>query len=147
MAASDQAGASAKASVILALDYGEARVGLALADSEVKFSQPLLALANDANLLTEIKKIASENKVASVVVGLPRNLAGDDTPQTASARKFANELEQKLALPVYLIDEAGTTLEAEARLKQSGRPYAKGEIDALAAALILDNYLNARETS
>lgn len=133
-----------KPDIILGLDFGEVRVGVALADSEIKLSSPLATLRNDASLLTKIKKLILDNKVDKLVIGLPRNLNGDETPQTASARAFASKLEAALELPVYLVDEAATSVEAEAQLRASGRPYAKGAIDALAAALILDNYLDAR---
>lgn len=131
----------------LALDYGSRRVGVALAASDLKISQPLATLASDEQLITELKKLVAEHQVSQLVVGLPRNLDGDDTAQTASARQFASTLETELALPVYLVDEAATSLEAEARLKQSGKPYLKGEIDALAAAIILDDFLANYETN
>lgn len=130
------------ASNLLAIDYGASRVGLALADTELKIARPLATLINNANLVDELKKVVSDNSVSQLVVGLPRNLDGDDTPQTAKARQFASELERALKLPVYLIDEAATSIDAEAKLKQSGKPYDKADIDSLAAALILDNFLS-----
>lgn len=126
---------------VIAFDYGEKRVGVALADTEVKFASVLATLANDTELLSEIKKLITEHKAAKLVVGLPRNLAGDDTAQTARARKFAEQLESEAALPVYLIDEAATSIEAEARLKAGKKAYQPGDIDGLAAALILEDYL------
>ncbi len=130
------------ASNLLAIDYGASRVGLAFADAEVKIGRPLVTLANSANLINELKKVISDHQVSQLVVGLPRNLDGDDTPQTTEARQFAGELERELKLPVYLIDEAATSIDAEAKLKQSGQPYAKADVDSLAAALILDNFLS-----
>lgn len=128
-------------SSVLGLDYGAKRVGVALAPSDLKLSQPLVTLANDKGLTDELKKLAAEHRVDKVAVGLPRNLDGDDTPQTKTARNFAKSLEAALKLPVYLIDEAATSVQAEARLKAGGKPYAAGDIDSLAAAIILDDFI------
>ncbi|MGH7238004.1 MAG: Holliday junction resolvase RuvX [Candidatus Saccharimonadales bacterium] len=124
---------------ILALDYGGKRVGVAIA--RAGFSHPLVTLANDGSLIKNVCDLITENEASELIVGLPRNLNGDDTVQTTTVREFVNQLKSRLTIPVYLIDEAATSVEAEAKLKAGKKPYVPKDIDALAAALILDNYL------
>lgn len=126
--------------VVLGLDYGSKRVGVALSNP-AGFGTPIVTLDNSENLVAEIKNLAENNSVAKIVVGLPRDLNGNETAHTASAREFAVRLKEGLAIPVYLMDEAATSLEAEARLKAGKKAYKKGDIDALAAALILEDFL------
>lgn len=124
---------------ILALDYGNKRVGVAIALAG--FSHPLTTLANNENLIKNIEGFITENSTTALVVGLPRNLNGEETPQTVIVREFADKLMRQLSIPVYLVDEAATSVEAEAKLKAGKKPYVLEDIDALAAALILDDYL------
>jgi putative holliday junction resolvase len=123
----------------LGIDYGVKRVGLATADSSVRLASPLATVAPH-DLVDTIKR---EGPFEAVVVGLPRNLDGADTPQTLAVRRFCDDvLWRRLKIdPVYQ-DEAGTSSVAEERLKESGRPYGKADIDAAAATLILQDYLD-----
>jgi putative Holliday junction resolvase len=123
----------------LGIDYGSSRVGLATADSDIKLASPLTTVA-PADL---VATITAAGPFEAVVVGLPRSLDGRDTPQTLAVRRFCDDvLWRKLQIePVYQ-DEAGTSSVAEDRLKASGRPYAKGDIDAGAATIILQDYLD-----
>jgi putative Holliday junction resolvase len=125
---------------LLALDYGGARVGVALASLAARLPQPLITLANDAQLVDTLKELAKREEAVAFVVGLPRNLSGEDTEQTRIVRQFVDQL-ARCAIPVYLQDEAGTSQQAEAELRARRKPFAKGDIDALAACLILENYL------
>jgi putative Holliday junction resolvase len=123
----------------LGIDYGSSRVGLAIADGDVKLAAPLGTVA-PADL---VAKIAAEGPFEAVIVGLPRSLDGRDTPQTLAVRRFCDDvLWRKLKIEPIFQDEAGTSSVAEDRLKASGRPYAKGDIDAEAAAIILQDYLD-----
>jgi putative Holliday junction resolvase len=124
----------------LGIDYGAKRVGLATADSEVKLASPLRTVAPHELVAT----IESEGPFAAVVVGLPRGLDGQDTAQTVAVHRFSDDiLWRRLHIdPVYQ-DEAGTSGVAEDRLKASGKPYAKGDIDAEAATIILQDYLDS----
>lgn len=125
----------------MALDVGERRIGVAVANIEVGLSQPLLTLQNDINLFATINKLIRERQVAILVVGLPRNLSGDDTSQTQYTRDFIEKLKQHVDVPVYSIDEAGTSAKAKDELAQKGKDYVKSDIDALAATYILEDFL------
>jgi putative Holliday junction resolvase len=124
----------------LGIDYGLKRVGLATADSEVRIASPLTTIAPH-ELVETIKR---EGPFEAVVVGLPRGLDGQDTPQTLAVRRFCDDvLWRNLRIdPVYQ-DEAGTSGVAEDRLRESGKPYAKPDIDSEAAAIILQDYLDS----
>lgn len=123
----------------LGIDFGAKRIGLATADAEVKLAHPLTTTSHDN--LTEV--IEREGPFVAVVVGLPRSLDGRDTPQTLAVRRFTDDiLIRHHQLDPVFQDEAATSLVAEERLKESGKPYAKGDIDAEAASIILQDYLD-----
>jgi putative Holliday junction resolvase len=126
---------------IAALDFGAKRVGVALAHSESALPSPHSTLANDDNFWENLQQLIETEQVGTLVVGLPRGLDGQETAQTAVARAFAAELAHKTGLPVHLQDEAGTSVQAEAELRGSKKGYNKGQVDALAAAIILQDYL------
>lgn len=128
----------------LGIDYGAKRVGLALASHETHMAQPLQTLDATDRLLEMLQEIIATHNVTRVVVGLPRNLEGDDTPQTAIVRKFAAELEMAGNVPIILQDEALTTEAARENLtlKHSGT-IKKELVDAEAAAIILQDYLDS----
>jgi putative Holliday junction resolvase len=127
---------------ILAVDFGEARVGLALASYEARFAQPISTLQNDSSLLQHLHELCEQEKVAHVVIGLPRDINGRDTPQTALTRDFGAKLAADLKLPISWQDEAVTSAQAIVELKSRAKPYAKEDIDALAATYILEDYLH-----
>jgi putative holliday junction resolvase len=125
---------------VLALDMGGARVGVALASLAARLPSPLTTLNNDSGLFGELKKIIVEEDVCALVVGLPRGLDGQFTAQTAEAEAFADEVKRRFNMPVYLQDEALTSQKAEDELARRGE-YKKSDIDALAAAFILEDWL------
>lgn len=129
------------ASKILALDVGGVRIGVAMADAELKFANPLTTLINDGAIWDTLAALIEENDVQTVVVGLPRSLQGHETPQTQICRNFAKSLSERLQIAVELQDEATTSVKAEAELRSRGKPYEKADIDALAATYILEDYL------
>ena len=123
----------------LGIDYGKVRIGLATATSDVKLALPLTTVAPD-ELVAAIKR---EGPFEAVVVGLPRSLSGSDTAQTLAVRRFCDDvLWGKLRIEAVYQDEAGTSGVAEDQLKSSGRPYTKADIDAEAAVIILQDYLD-----
>jgi len=126
---------------ILALDVGEKRIGVAVADVKLQFPKPLTTLENTDTIWQDLQKIVDEQQSGLVVVGLPRGLDGQETAQTAYARVFMQELRTNLGLPVREQDEAATSVKAEQELRGRGKPYEKGDIDALAATYILEDYL------
>ncbi len=140
----------------LGVDFGKRRIGLALSDDSAVLARPWLAVAaagtpeESARLVNRIvtEHLASvgEGVLAGVVVGLPRRLNGDDTDQTTAARRFAQALEAPDKPPVHLQDERLTSREAEARLAVHERDWRKRkkQIDAAAAAIILQDFLDGR---
>jgi putative Holliday junction resolvase len=128
----------------LALDVGSVRIGLAGANSIVRIAHPLATLTNDESFLEKLTAILAEEQIGILVVGLPRNLDGDSTPQTDFVEAFVTQLEP-LGLPIYFQDEALTSSKAEAELESRGKPFEKGDVDALAATYILDDFLQTHK--
>lgn len=126
-------------STILALDIGERKIGVARANSIARIAEPLMTLKNDHDFAASLKSLLAEQEVSQLVVGLPRGMDGQDTAQTTYVRSFVKELGSDV--PVHFQDEAVTSVNAEEILKAKKRPYAKEDIDAMAATLILEDYL------
>jgi len=124
---------------LLGLDVGTKRIGVAAADTSVPIAMPLVTVDVDGSELEEIKRIIDDRSVSKVVVGYPRNQSGDPTKQTVISEEFAEKL--KSFVDVDFQDESLTSVMAEDRLKAEGKPYDKATIDALAAAIILQDYL------
>jgi putative Holliday junction resolvase len=125
----------------MALDVGTVRVGVAVASHIARLPYPHATLENDDSLWSGLQDICQAESIGTVIVGLPRSLSGDDTSQTAYCRSFAEEASEKLGLQVVLQDEALTSVKAEAELKASRKPRQPGDVDALAATYILEDYL------
>lgn len=124
----------------LGIDYGLKRIGTAVGDSESKLASPHKTVTTVDDLVTLIK---ADGPFAQIVVGLPRNLDGGATSQTIAVQRFSEDvLWRKLKIDAVFQDEAATSAIAEERLKESGKPYEKGDIDAEAAAIILQDYLD-----
>lgn len=126
--------------VFLALDVGEKRIGVARGDSGVRLASPLMTIGVDGNEYATIEKLFQSEQADALVVGYPRNQSGEATKQTAYVEAFVQSLQEK-DLPIYFQDESLTSVIAEEHLKARKRPYQKADIDALAAALILQDYL------
>jgi putative Holliday junction resolvase len=124
---------------ILALDYGDKRIGVAVAQVVARLPRPLTTLPNTETVLNDIRKLVEQEDVGVVVVGLPRGMDGGYTEQTRKAEAFAQELVSILTVPVELTDETLTSVDAESALGDA--PRSKGDIDAVAASLILERYL------
>ncbi len=125
----------------LCLDVGDVRIGVARADSVARMATPLTTLSNNDAFVPSIKKIIEDEGAGTLVVGLPRNMNGDDTMQTTKVRLFADMLQQELGLPMILHDEALTSIAAKEELQHRNKPYTKSDVDSLAAAFILEDYL------
>lgn len=126
---------------VIALDVGERRVGIATASAGARLARPLTTLDNNDGFVASLQKLVAEHSVVGVVVGLPRGLDGQHTAQTAYVESFAQDLKTRLGLPLYWQDEAVTSRQAKAELEARGKAYAKGDIDALAATYILEDFL------
>lgn len=123
---------------ILGIDYGERRVGVAIAHEIARLPRPLTTLENDDNLIARITEIVQHEHVRSVIVGVPRNMDGSESEQSARCLAFADELKTILSVPVHTVDETLSSVEAERRLKTSKN--ASHGVDAEAAAIILERY-------
>lgn len=124
----------------MCLDVGEKRIGVALADTGVRIAVPFDTVEVDGGELQAIAEIAIKEAVDTIVVGYPRNQKGEPTAQTKYVEHFAEQLSDFDAAVVFQ-DESLTSVLAEDRLKSYGRPYSKGDIDAQAAAIILQDYV------
>jgi len=88
-----------------------------------------------------VRELVETEQAQALVVGLPRNLSSEDTAQTAFVRQQIDSHLKELGLPLYIVDEALTSEKAEAELKARKKPYAKGDVDMLAACYILEDAL------
>jgi putative Holliday junction resolvase len=123
---------------IVALDYGNKRIGVAIAHAVSRLPRPLTTLENNPNILDDIRQLLVREQVGQVVVGLPRGMDGGYTAQTKAAEAFKEQLAAVLDIPVHLTDETLTSVEAEAQLL--GTKHTKADVDALAAAYILERF-------
>lgn len=130
---------------ILALDVGDVRIGVARANTIAKIAEPLVTIEMNDTAAERVAELTKEQQADCVVVGLPRNMAGDETAQTEKVRAFVAKLEDALDIPVKLQDESLTSVKAEEILEARKSGYNKGDVDALAAALILEDYLGTSE--
>lgn len=129
---------------LLAIDYGDRRVGLALAHTVARIPRPLLTLENGETLVEDIQAIVEQERVLELVVGLPRNMDGSLGPQAEKCRRFGDELHEKLGLPVVFVEETLSSVEASAYMND---PEAKkAGLDAVAAARILERYFEQSES-
>ena len=124
----------------MALDVGTRRIGVAMADSRVKIAVPFVWLENDESTIQKIVELVLRNDINIIVVGYPRNQSGEPTQQTKYVENFVDQLaEIDLDTKVVFQDESLTSVQAEQRLGNKIKD--KGEIDAEAASIILQDYL------
>jgi putative Holliday junction resolvase len=133
---------------VLAVDFGEKRIGLAVSDETGRVVVPVGAVGrtSDAQAASDVARAAKEREVSRVVVGLPRNLDGSEGAIARRARNFARRLAEASGLPVDLHGEALTSVAADAALDDAGVP-ARGRAglrDAEAAAVLLRDWFAAR---
>lgn len=127
---------------LVCLDVGEKRIGVAVGDSDVRIAVPYDTIEVDGNELEAIAEIIVRENAEIVVIGYPRNQAGESTAQTKYVEEFASklsEMEQK----VVFQDESLTSVIAEKRLESFKKPYKKSDIDSQAASIILQDYIEA----
>ncbi|RRQ23981.1 Holliday junction resolvase RuvX [Guyparkeria sp. SCN-R1] len=134
-------------SLALGFDYGEWRIGLAVGDRRLASGRPLTTLHNrnaDQIDWTAIEALVSEWQPDALVLGWPIDDTGRCYPQAAAIRRFGNRLRERYHLPVFIVDERMSSEQATERLvKRRGRRAVErdqGQIDAMAAAVILDTF-------
>ena len=137
----------------LGVDYGRKRVGLALSDASGMLARPWKTLSVSgldrqvAEVTREVEALVAESDGLSVVViGLPRRLSGERNEQTAAVEQLAARLGPRTTVPIVLQDERLTSHEAEELLSRREKDWRKrkSQLDAVAAAVILQDYLDAR---
>lgn len=129
-------------STLLALDVGTKRIGVAVSSLSARMPRPLTTLETSESTPQDIHDIVVKQGSVGLVVGLPRGLEGQETAQTKLVRMFAETLKSTVQLPYYWQDEALTSRKAEEELESRGKPYKKGDIDALSATYILEDFLH-----
>jgi putative Holliday junction resolvase len=131
---------------ILAVDYGKARVGVAITDPLGLISQPLETFANRSQkeVIKRLKYLVQNNDVRIILVGNPLSMNGGSTPMSQHIEKFVARLRKTLTIEVKLWDERLTSKLARNRLKELGLHKDQKRIDQIAACIMLDEYLTSR---
>jgi len=129
---------------ILALDYGEKRVGVAMSDELgiIASSNGLIDNKSGDYLISEIKDLCKNHSVAKIIVGLPKGLSGNDTEQTIITKKFIEKLQTELEIPIESVDERLTSVMAKNYITARGQKHRNEDIDSAAARVFLQDYLD-----
>jgi putative Holliday junction resolvase len=142
---------------VLAIDLGDRRIGLAVSDVSATLARPLMTLAVDPKLPASaaVDLVAAavarlgeaDERIGMIVVGMPRHLDGTPGAQTVRVAAFVDALKRRVSIPVEVEDERLSSREAESRLALSERDWRKrkARLDAAAAAVILQDYLDRRK--
>ncbi|MGW9112735.1 Holliday junction resolvase RuvX [Microbacterium sp. NPDC055683] len=133
--------------VRLGVDVGRARVGVARCDADGMLAVPVETVPRDDASIARLVALAAEHDPIEIVVGLPVNMRGEDTPSTTDARMFAAELAGAQPAPVRLVDERLSTVTAHAALRQSGRRQkgSRSIVDQVAAVVLLQHAVDTEK--
>lgn len=131
---------------LLALDYGEKRIGVALSDPLGLTAQSQPYLLNDKTFWAHLKNIVDSYSVTKIILGLPKNRHGEDTAKTQEIRKFAEKLNGKIGLEIVFQNEAYSTKAVERYLIEAdvSRKKRREVVDSQSAAFVLQGYLDAQ---
>ncbi len=129
------------------MDVGEARIGIAISIPGVSIARPYDTYSNDDLFQNKLTSVLEKEKVDHIVVGLPRNMDGQETKQTKYVRDFTDKLMLIISLPFTFQDEALTSVNAEKKLKLQAKPYEIADIDSMAASIILQDYLENQKVT
>lgn len=134
--------------IILGIDLGKARTGVAICDKGELLASPLTVVTeyHREQLVEKLAVLAKEYKAELLAVGLPRNMDGSEGESAQNAREIGALLEEATGLPVEFVDERGTTITAHGYLNETNTrgKKRKAVVDAVAATVILQNYLDYR---
>jgi len=130
--------------VFLGLDYGTRRIGIAVSDESgcVAFAVGVHVEGRDGSVLAHLTALVEERAVTQVVLGLPLRADGSEGDIAGRARRFGERLAGHLGLPVTMVDERYTSQAAERAIALRGRPARRGEVDDVAAQMILQDHLD-----
>jgi putative Holliday junction resolvase len=137
---------------ILGIDFGTTRIGLSLSDPLLILAHPYSTLTNDHRALVQLDEIVVREKVGLIVVGMPFNLKGERGGKALEVERFIEKLKGAVHVEIVTWDERFTTVIAHQTLQTMGtrqreRRTNKGRVDAMAAALLLQSYLDSRKRS
>ncbi len=136
---------------MLALDVGGRRIGVAACDSGELVATPVAAIehTSHARAVEAILAAADERRVERIVVGMPLSLSGEMGPQARKTARFMEKLAARTDIPVEAVDERYSTAEARRLMAEAGggRPRERGRVDASAAAVILQSYIDSRRAA
>jgi putative Holliday junction resolvase len=134
--------------IILSVDLGKARTGLAICDKSEMLATPLAQIneKNEDILLDKVASVALARQVELIIVGLPKNMDGTEGDSAKNARAFASKLKEKTGLLVRMQDERGTTITAHKYLNATNTrgKKRKNVVDSVAATIILQNFLDSK---
>lgn len=129
---------------ILGIDFGRARIGLAISDELRLLAHPLETIGNDKAAIAKIEGVVRNRKIDKVVVGVPRHMSGEVGESASAVLQFIEKLRTRLPCAIETSDERLTTVAAERALRQSGRKTrdTRHVVDQVAAQMILQTYLD-----
>ena len=134
---------------ILALDHGAKRIGVAISDELKTIAQPLEFIPAEpfADFLARLKYLIQQKEVELILIGMPRNMDGSYGPAALKVQEFAAVLKDAIAIPIQTWDERLTSAQANRFLISTGARRAKRrqKVDQIAAAVLLQSYLDSRE--
>lgn len=135
--------------VRLGIDVGSVRVGVARCDRDGLLAVPVETVPRGEGTIARILALCEEHAPIELLVGLPLNLRGDDTPSTWDAREFAAELAHAQPLPVRLVDERLSTVSAHSALRSSGRTQrqSRSMVDQVAAVVFLQQAIDTEKST
>lgn len=126
----------------LGLDIGTVRIGIAKAIWPNGLAIPYKTLVNNESFTNELLAIIDNENVSLLIAGLPRGLNGQETQQSHYVINMVEQLRQATGMEIVLQDEAVTSIKAEEELRSRKKPFNKGDVDALSATYILEDYIN-----
>jgi putative Holliday junction resolvase len=133
---------------ILALDHGTKRIGVAVSDETRTIAQPLEFISAEpfANFLARLRQLIQDKEIELILVGLPRNMDGSYGPAALKVQTFIAVLKDAVVVPIQTLDERLTSVQANRILIQGGvrRDKRKEKVDKMAAAILLQSYLDGR---
>jgi len=132
----------------LGIDFGEARIGVAVSDELGMLAHPLetIVVKDTRDPVARVAQLAADKDAGHVIVGLPKNMDGTAGPAAEKARAFADQLRERVSCPVRLWDERLTTVAAQRYLHDAGRntKQSRAVIDQVAAQIILQGWLDSQ---
>ena len=131
---------------LLAIDYGEKRLGLAISDPNQIISKPLktIILSDSQYIYNELEKIISDYEIQKLIIGLPIGMDGKNTQQTSKVEAFKENLQNKIGIPIILFDKRLSSVSAKKSLISQGikTGHNKSKIAQTAAAIFLQHFLD-----